>query len=150
VKGLRKLIGLLFALGTCAPTATELNMPISATLTASAPEQDFDVISFVRSPGTLAISASQIVNPLMQAFTVVASVLSSGLDGGLIAEEIGRVTPYPADRPGTFMLSVPPAARQILVGKQARLRVRLSLAPVSPERPLTEPIGVTFSRLVWH
>ena len=125
-------------------------MPIAVTLTAGAPEQDFDAPAFARAPRTLLIFVSRIDNPSNQAFTVTSSVRSSKSDGGLTTADIGSVTPYPSDHPGTFALSVSDAAKEIFIHGEGRARVRLSLRPISAEGRLAEPLHVTFSKLVWR
>lgn len=121
-------------------------MPIAATLTAAAPEQDFEVPRFAAPPRVLSLTISRIQNPSQQGFSLACS--ARGPDGGTMA--IGAVTPYPPEQAGTFTLSVPAAAEQILASKAGGAKLRLSLTPAAPDRPLVAPLEVTVSEWTWR
>jgi hypothetical protein len=133
------------------PDQADLAMLTATTiLTATAPQTDVPLKPFASAPSTLALSITRIDNPSLQGFSVHALVAWIGADGGTQQQDLGTVTPFPSDQPGTFMLSVPAAAKLLLVRKDGSLRLRLSLVPITPTRPLVEPLKVTFGDPVWH
>jgi hypothetical protein len=133
--------------GACAAGAVEFAMPTKALLSASAPQREFDAPRLPFAPGTVALVVDRIENPRSQGFSIACAVRADDA-GGLI--EIGAATPYPPDQGGTFVLAVNDVAAALLARKDGAVRVRLSLAPLGADRPLTEPLQVAVSTLTWH
>lgn len=122
---------------------------LHATLTASTPRQELPISAFA-APASLTLSLTAIDNPSSQAFSVGVGVTWRSADGSSVNEDIGNITPYPASAPGSFLLSVPQAARELLARRQGRLSLRLSLLPIAADRPLVEPLKVTVGDLTWR
>jgi hypothetical protein len=136
--------------GTSAPSA-----PSGAPPTAGAPPPAG------APPTTLTITVAAIDNPSSQAFSISAGLLAStagtaGTAGTADARagtagtiEIGSITPYPADLPGQFVLALPEPTRELL-SRDTRASLRLTLQPISADRPLAEPLRVTIGELTWR
>jgi hypothetical protein len=120
------------------------------TLTATAPRQDLAISPLPAEPATLTLTIAGIADPSAQAFSVGASVVWSAPGAGAIEETIGSITPYPPTRPGRFALGVPEAARRTLARGDGQLSLRLTLQPISADRPLAEPLRVTLADPAWR
>lgn len=123
------------------------------TLTAGAPRQELAIAAPGAAPGTLALTIAAIDNPSSQAFSLSADVTWSKAGGAAAAaveEPVGRVTPFPANRPGSFLLAVPDAARKLLSRCGGQLSLRLALQPIAADRALAEPLRVTIAEPAWR
>lgn len=120
------------------------------TLTATAPRQDLAISPPPAEPATLTLTITGIDDPSAQAFSVGASVVWSAPGAGAIEQTIGSITPYPPTRPGSFALGVPEAARRTLARGDGQLSLRLTLQPISADRPLAEPLRVTLADPAWR
>ena len=120
------------------------------TLAASAPRQDLAITAPGCTPSTLTLTIAALDNPSSQAFSLDASVVWSNTGAATLEETIGRVTPYPATQPGSFMLAVPEAARRLVSRSGGQLTLRLALQPITAERPLAEPLRVTLAHPAWR
>ena len=116
-----------------------------AELTATAPQGVLSLPAFATSP-TLLYVTIEIDNPQLQPLSVVAT-LQPGLDGGGVA--IGKLTPFPANAGGTYVLGIPEPARVLLASPAGGAALRLSLEPILPEHPLVEPLVVRVVELAW-
>jgi hypothetical protein len=118
------------------------------TLTTAAPRQDVTVAPPSGST-TLSLTMVTIDNPSSQAFSLAAS-LAFASAGHAVEESIGTVSPYPATQPGSFVLTIPEAARKWLSRTDGQLSLRLSLQPIASDRPLPDPLRVTIGDPAWH
>ena len=126
------------------------NQMHGATLTSAAPRQDV-TIAPPAGATTLALTMATIDNPASQAFSLTATLIwNGGGNSGAIEEAIGTVSPYPATQPGSFVLTVPEAARKWLSRTDGQLALRLALQPVAADRPLADPLRVTIGEPAWH
>jgi hypothetical protein len=124
------------------------NQMHGVTLTPAAPRQDVTVTPPAGAT-VLSLTMATIDNPASQAFSLTATLTWSG--GGSTTEEtIGTVSPYPATQPGSFVLTVPEAARRWLARSDGQLALRLALQPVAADRPLADPLRVTIGEPAWH
>lgn len=114
-------------------------------LTPTAPRQDLTV-SPPAGAATLVLTLVTIENPSSQAFSLAASLAAQS---GAHEEQIGSVTPFPATRPGSFVLTLPEAARTS-VTRDGPLVLRLTLQPIASDRPLAEPLRVTVGAPAWR
>jgi hypothetical protein len=121
----------------------------TAILSAGAPRQDLALAALATAPDDLVLTIAAIDSPAGVAFSVAARVVWRG-DAAPIEAALGSVTPFPADRPGTFLLSVPDPARALLVRKDGRLSLRVELQPIAADRPLAESLRVTLGELRWR
>jgi len=121
----------------------------ATVLTASAPRQELVLPAFSTAPTTLALTITAIENPAGLAFSVSASATWRGGDGAIAEADLGNITPFPADRPGMFLVSLPEPGRAILGHTEGRLTVILSLQAIA-ERPLVEPLKVTLAAPRWR
>jgi hypothetical protein len=140
--------------------------PQPIVLTATTPRHDVALAASLApatpaappaAPTTLTITIAAIDNPSSQPFSLGASVLAGTADpragagdsrtAGAV--EIGSITPYPADLPGQFVLALPEPTRE-LVARDPRASLRLTLQPISADRPLAEPLRVTIGALTWR
>jgi hypothetical protein len=121
--------------------------PRAVVLTAAAPRQDVPVSAFAVAPAMLTLVILAIDNPSSQGFSVAAAVTWRGTDERTV--ELGVVTPFPATQPGRFVLSIPEAARMLLMRRDGRLSLRLSVLPIAADRPLADPLQVTISDPAW-
>lgn len=158
-----KRAGLLILLTACAtdvkaPDLRDPRGPRGASdpkmhaiiLTASAPRQEVAISPFAAAPTMLTIVIATIDNPSSQAFSVGAGVTWNTADAHSTDQDIGSITPFPASEPGSFLLSVPAATRELLSRNEGRSSLRLSLQPIAADRPLAEPLRVTIGDLVWR
>lgn len=145
--------GLIGAALACAAEPRAIDQPdptmLTTQLTASAPRQDLAVAAFASAPANLALTVAAIDNPAAIAFSVAVAVAWRG-DGAPIEVALGSVTPFPADRPGTFLISIAEPARALLVRKDGRLTARVELQPIAADRPLAEPLRVSLGELRWR
>jgi hypothetical protein len=86
----------------------------------------------------LTLRISSIDNPRSQAF--VLTVLAEPQDGDL--EEIGRVTPFPPDRAGTFTIVIPERVRSAFAKGRGQRAVVIRIDPASEEVGLESPLRV--------
>jgi hypothetical protein len=120
------------------------------TLTVDGPAADFDLppVSSMKGPPTaLRISASRVENPSKQGVSILATLRSAGAEA--TERTVGTVTLYPSDRPGVFSLTLPPEIRADL-GRAHPQRLRLSLQPAAPGRPLVAPLTVVVDPPEWR
>jgi hypothetical protein len=145
--------GLIGAALACAAEPRAIDQPDPAVhttlLTASAPRVDLAITAFASPPDNLALTIAAIDNPSAIAFSVAVRVAWRG-DGAPIDAALGSVTPFPATRPGTFLISIGEPARTLLVRKDGRLTARVELQPVAADRPLAEPLRVSLGELRWR
>jgi hypothetical protein len=121
------------------------------TLTASAPRQDVALSPRPAGLSTLTLTITGIEDPSAQAFSVSASVVwHAASGGGPIVQPLGSVTPYPATRPGRFVLGVPDAVQQILARRDGQSSLRLVLQPIAADRALAGPLRVTLADPAWR
>ena len=156
---MRHNTGLLLLVLSCAsdvrgpeppePSAGTSSLP-AATITARVPQREFPVPALVNAPVALALEIARIHNPSSQSFSVAAAVTWSAAGAASVEEPLGVVTPYPADRPGAFLLSVSAQAGELLTRKTGRLALRLSLLPTVADRPLVTPLEVSFGESSWR
>ena len=124
------------------------NQMHGVTLTPTAPRQDV-TIAPPAGATTLSLTMATIDNPASQAFSLTATLAWSG-GGSTVEETIGTVSPYPATQPGSFVLTVPEAARKWLGRTDGQLALRLALQPVAADRPLADPLRVTIGDPAWR
>lgn len=124
------------------------NQMHGVTLTPTAPRQDV-TIAPAAGATTLSLTMATIDNPASQAFSLTATLTWSG-GGNTVEETIGTVSPYPATQPGSFVLTVPEAARKWLARSDGQLALRLALQPIAADRPLADPLRVTIGEPAWH
>lgn len=121
------------------------------TLTASAPRQDVALSPLPAGLSTLILTITGIEDPSAQAFSIRASVVWQAASGGEpIVQLLGSVTPYPAARPGRFVLGVPDAVRQLLARHDGSLSLRLVLQSIAADRPLAGSLRVTLTDPAWR
>jgi hypothetical protein len=128
--------------------ASQPNQMHGVTLTPTAPRQDV-TIAPAAGATTLSLTMATIDNPSSQAFSLTATLIWSGA-GNTVEETIGTVSPYPATQPGSFVLTVPEAARKWLARSDGQLALRLALQAVAADRPLADPLRVTIGEPAWH
>src|SRR5262249_45358564 len=92
--------------------ASQPNQMHGVMLTAAAPRQDV-TIAPPAGATTLPLTMVTIDNPSSQAFSLAATLAWSSA-GNAAQETIGTVSPYPATQPGSFVLTIPEAARKLL------------------------------------
>lgn len=124
------------------------NQMHGVTLTPTAPRQDV-AIAPAAAATTLVLTMATIDNPSSQAFSLSATLIWTG-NGTTAEETIGTVSPFPATQPGSFVLTVPDAARKWLARGDGQLALRLALQPVAADRPLADPLRVTIGEPAWH
>jgi hypothetical protein len=119
----------------------------SVVLAAAAPRQAAEISAFAVAPAMLTLVIDAIDNPSAQGFSIATAVTWSGTDASAV--ELGVVTPVPDAPSGSFVLSIPEAARMLLMRRDGRLSLRLSLLPIAADRPLTAPFQVTIREPKW-
>ena len=124
------------------------NQMHGVTLTAAAPRQDV-TIAPPAGATTLSLTMATIDNPSSQAFSLAATLVWTSA-GNAAEETIGTVSPYPATQPGSFVLTIPEAARKFLSRTDGQLSLRLTLQPIAADRPLADPLRVTIGDPAWH
>lgn len=122
----------------------------NTSLTVGAPPRDVAVAAQSVAPTQVAIAITAIDNPSAQAFSVAAALSWVGARASEGPIALGIVTPYPANRAGTFQLAVPKPAGALLLHKDGKLSVRLTLQPIAADRPLVAPLTVTIGDLTWQ
>lgn len=124
--------------------------PMAAVLTASAPHQELPLTAFATAPAGVTLTIAAIDNPSSQAFSLAASVAWTSSDGQRTVEPLRRVTPFPANRPGSFAVTLDAPVRSLLGHGDGQLALILALQPIAADRPLHEPLGVSISAPVWR
>ena len=159
--GLLVVVAVAVSVGACAAEprstdpkdpgdpASQPNQMHGVTLTPTTPRQDV-TIAPAAGATTIVLTMATIDNPSSQAFSLTATLTWSGGSSGAIEEAIGTVSPYPATQPGSFVLTVPEAARKWLSRTDGQLALRLVLQPVAADRPLADPLRVTIGEPAWH
>ena len=124
--------------------------PMATVLTASAPHQELPLATVAAKPATVTLTIAAIDNPSSQAFSLAASVAWTSNDGHRTVEPLRRVTPYPPNRPGSFVIALDAPVRSLFGRGDGQLALVLALQPIATDRPLIEPLRVSISPPVWR
>jgi len=127
-----------------ASTRTEIN------LTAAMPSKELPLGAVPKEPDSVEVEIRRIANPGAQAFSVWLGLVAGGPGEPGRFVELGSLTPFPADRTGRYLLAIPEPARAVLERCEPGTRLRVSLAPVSPDRPLPTSLEVVLAEPVWR
>lgn len=124
-------------------------MPSYVTITT--PASQLPLPAFSSLPAVLELTVTAIDNPAEQAFSLRVSMQApSPSPSGASSVELGGFAPYPASKPGTFVLRLPEAARALLQRAQANATITVALEPIDAARPLREPLRVTLGARTWQ
>jgi hypothetical protein len=140
---------LVFGTASCAASSKTPDAPESTatetTLTVTSPEADLPVSLSGTHPGTLRLRVVRVVNPSNQGVSIAVALRRDGAE-----QVIGTVALYPADQPGTFLLSLPPPVADLLGRPDGAPRLHLRLQSSVVDRPLVEPLKVVVTAPVWR
>ncbi|HYZ90801.1 MAG TPA: hypothetical protein VFA34_00240 [Actinomycetota bacterium] len=110
-------------------------------LTASKPTRQFSIMGTGFEPEFVRIQIVAITNVSRQGF-VLSLALEALEEGGRQLVEIAKLSPFPVDRPGSFLIRIPRRVRRILGAGPAHMRLVIGLIPVRMGTPLVEPLRV--------
>jgi hypothetical protein len=123
---------------TSIPTSTTSVPPVIA-LTPAAPDARLEpTVDGV--PEVLELRLGRVVNPTGRGFAVRVGLEIAG--GAPAAYDLGEVSTFPTDAPGTFALRLPPAAVRDLTTGGATATVILHIQPVAADMPLPDSLRV--------
>jgi hypothetical protein len=120
------------------------------TLTSTIPSTELPLGTVPRDPEAMEVVIVRIANPAAQAFSVRLGVVPGGAGKPGRAVDIGSFTPFPADRAGKYLVAIPEPARAVLARRDPGTRLRVSLVPVSPQRPLPASLEVVVAEPSWR
>jgi hypothetical protein len=119
-------------------------------LTSEALSREFPLGAVPEAPAAAEVALLRITNPSGEAFAIQVSLVPADGEGTGRIVELGSFTPYPADRTGSYLVTVPNPAKEVLKSGDPGTRVRVSLEPVAPDRPLPTPLEVVLTEPVWR
>jgi hypothetical protein len=107
------------------------------------------VVDPVQDANVLALRLSSVDNPEFQGF-VLMLLLARRPEGESNGEmqKIGGVTPFPADRPGTFLILIPRRLRQAFSDRAVEPVIVMRLRPVRRGARLSAPLRVGVDSVV--
>jgi hypothetical protein len=145
----------LWLAAACTSSSRPVEMPDASPrgevlLTAEVFSKEFPLGAVPEAPSALEVVLLRITNPSGEAFSVRLSLISPGPEGATRAVDLGGFTPYPSGQTGSYLVTISEPAREILKSATSDTRLRVSLEPVAPERPLPRPLEVAVSQPVWR